>query len=286
MKIDNSLASHLPYGSFTPEGEMYLRGRGLMAGFEFRGLPLESSRQTDLDAAVSRLIEAQRHLGTNHMLQAQFERLPHLDYPERAFSSAAARLIDEERHQQFEAENYWRRLGRLYITMQLESPGRSRVRSAMFGSGSWDANLSVVLAGFRERLAKFQDALGGTIELRKLTPEETFRDLILSVTGRDFPATVPNGPVRLNEIIASERFYGGVAPWVGELHLRPVCITGYPAATMPQMLGVLLRHPGLLTVSARFITLDPVDIQDQLKLEKIFWVREAQGSISTSYCAL
>jgi len=84
--------------------------------------------------------------------------------------------------------------------------------------------------------------------------------------------------VRLNELIACERFYGGVAPCVGELHLRPVCITGYPAQTMPQMLGVLLRHPGLLTVSARFITLDPIDIQDQLKLERLFWVREAQGS--------
>ena len=85
--------------------------------------------------------------------------------------------------------------------------------------------------------------------------------------------------MRLNELIACERFYGGVAPCIGEPHLRPVCITGYPAQTIPQMLGVLLRHPGLPTVSARFITLDPVDVQDQLKLERLFWVREAQGSI-------
>jgi type IV secretory pathway VirB4 component len=149
----------------------------------------------------------------------------------------------------------------------------------MFGSGKWDPSLSLVLARFRERLENFRDALGGTIELRRLTPEETFRDLILCVTGRDFPAAVPNGPVRLNELIACERFYGGMAPCIGELHLRPVCITGYPARTMPQTLGVLLRHPGLLTVSTRFITLDPVDVQDQLKLERLFWVREAQGSI-------
>jgi hypothetical protein len=48
---------------------------------------------------------------------------------------------------------------------------------------------------------------------------------------------------------------------------------------MPQMLAGLLRNPGLLTVSARFICLDPVDTQDALKLERIFWVREAQGSM-------
>ena len=28
-KIDDSLAAVLPYGSFTPEGEIYLRGRGV-----------------------------------------------------------------------------------------------------------------------------------------------------------------------------------------------------------------------------------------------------------------
>ncbi|HEX4209356.1 MAG TPA: hypothetical protein VHY56_03110, partial [Candidatus Binataceae bacterium] len=218
-------------------------------------------------------------LGTNDMVQAIFHRLPHLEYPDRDFPSKAARLIDQERRAQFEAEDYWRMLGRLYITTQIESPNRSRVHSAMFGGGKWDPSLRLVLDRFRERLANFQDALGGTIEPRRLTPEETFRDLILCVTGRDFPAAVPKGPVRLNELIACERFYGGVAPCVGELHLRPVCITGYPAQTMPQMLGVLLRHSGLLTVSARFITLDPVDVQDQLKLERLFWVREAQGSI-------
>jgi type IV secretion system protein TrbE len=279
MKTDDSFASQLPYGSFTPEGEVYLRGKGLMVGFELRGLPLEASSPAQRAAACQRLVEAIRHLGSGYMLQVVSHRLPHLAYPAREFPSAAAGLIDGERRGQFEAENYWRTLSRLYITMQMESPGRSRVHSAMFGSGQWDPSPGLVLARFRERLANFRDALGGTIELRRLTNEETFRDLILCVSGRDFPAIVPRGPVRLNEVIACERFYGGVAPWAGELHLRPVCITGYPAETAPQMLAVLLRQPGLLTVSARFITLDPVDAQDQLELERIFWVREAQGSI-------
>jgi type IV secretory pathway VirB4 component len=120
--------------------------------------------------------------------------------------------------------------------------------------------------------------LGGTIELRRLSAEETFRDLILSVTGKDYPAILPTGYVRLNEVIASERWYGGVAPAVGELHLRPVCVTGYPGATAPQWLALLLRNPGLLTLSARFITLDPVDAQDALRLERLHWVRETKGT--------
>src|SRR5580704_19611337 len=93
MKTDNSLASVVPHGSFTSEGEVYLRGRGLMVGFEFRGLPLESSSPSQLAGAADRMMEAMRHLGTNDMLQAQFHRLPQLAYPDREFPTSAARLI-------------------------------------------------------------------------------------------------------------------------------------------------------------------------------------------------
>jgi type IV secretory pathway VirB4 component len=199
MKTDNSLASVVPYGSFTSEGEVYLRGRGLMVGFEFRGLPLESSSTAQLVSAADRMVEAIRHLGTDDMLQAQFYRLPHhLSYPDREFPSGAARLIDDERRSQFEAENYWRTLSRLYITTQVKSVAQSRIRSALFGSGDWNPHVNQVLQRFRERLMAFQDALGGTIDLRRLSAEETFRDLILAVTGRDFPARLPAGRVRLN----------------------------------------------------------------------------------------
>ena len=182
MKIDDSLASQLPYGGFTPDGEIYLRGRGLTVAYEFRGLPLEASSPAELGAATNRLVKAFCHLGTNDLVQPIFHRLPHLAYPHRDFPSKAARLIDQERRAHFEAEDYWCMLGRLYITTQIESPNSSRVHSAMFGSGKWDPSLNLVFARIRERLANFQDALGGTIELRRLTPEETFRDLILCLT--------------------------------------------------------------------------------------------------------
>ena len=42
MKTDDSLASQLAYGGFTPQGELYLRGRGLTAAFEFRGFATHS----------------------------------------------------------------------------------------------------------------------------------------------------------------------------------------------------------------------------------------------------
>src|SRR5271170_7320402 len=113
MKTDDSLAAIVPYGYFTPEDEVYLRGRGLMVGYELEGLPLEASTSGELANAADRLVEVFRHLGTKDMVQVIFRRLPATEYPARSFTSRAAYLIDQERRRQFEAEQYWRKLSRL-----------------------------------------------------------------------------------------------------------------------------------------------------------------------------
>jgi type IV secretory pathway VirB4 component len=115
LPTDESLAAIVPYGHFTDSGEVYLRGRGLMAAYEMRGLSLEASSRAELAVASEQLVRAFRHLGTNYMVQAIIHRLPATVYPERRFPSRAAWLIDDERRHQFAAENYWRSLCRLYI---------------------------------------------------------------------------------------------------------------------------------------------------------------------------
>ncbi len=282
IPTDDSLGAVVPYGHFTDEGEVYLRGRGLMRAYEMHGLSVEASSKQELAAAVQRLVGAFSHLGTNDMVHAMFHRLPATEYPERRFPSRAARLIYEERRKQFEAEHYWWTLKRLYITTQDESALKSRTRSALFSAGGSASTPSFELKRqrFNQRLTSVEDAAAGTLGLRRLSKLATFRDLILCITGRVYPAILPTGNARLNEIIASERWYGGVEPWVGDLHLRPVCITAYPAETIPQMLAVLLRHPGQMTLCARFICQDPHDTQEQLQLERTFWVRAQLGSLT------
>lgn len=101
----------------------------------------------------------------------------------------------------------------------------------------------------------------------------------MAVTYHDYPATLPDPSVRLNEVVGCERFIGGMAPFINGYHLRPLCITGYPAQTVPQILAMLLRHTGRMTVSARFICLDPYDAREQLELERKHWHREILGSV-------
>jgi type IV secretion system protein VirB4 len=273
------LAAVLPYGHFIGDGEIYLRGRGLLVGSEFHGLSLESDSDQHTRAAAQRLARAVSHFGTGEMLQCIFYRLPATRYPSRRFPAKTARLVDDERRQRFEAGEYWRTVNRIYFTHQFESPLKNRAKATFFSAeGSTKTSIELHRERFHQRLTGFRDAAG--LELTPLNTAQIFRDLILSITGRDYPAVPPSGQVRLNEVVSSERWYGGVAPWIGDLHMRPVCVTAYPAETIPQMLGALLRHPGQMTLCARFICQDPHDTQEQLQLERTFWVRAQLGSLT------
>jgi len=278
IPVDKSLGALVPYGHFIDDGEVYLRGRGLMVGYELHGLSIEASSEQQAAAAAQRLARAMSYFGTNDMLHCIFYRLPATRYPSRRFPSRAARMVDDERRGRFEAGNYWQNRARFYITRQFESAIRSRTKAVLFSSSEISAaSLELQRERFHQCLTGFEDACG--LPLDRLGRAKVFRDLILSITGRDYPAIPPSGQARLNEIVSSERWYGGVAPWVGDLHMRPVCITGYPAETVPQMLAVLLRHPGQMTLSIRFICQDPHDTHEQLQLERTFYVRAQLGSL-------
>ena len=106
--IDRSLAAVLPYGHFVDDGEIYLRGKGLMVGYEMHGMSVEGSSQRETEAQAQRLGRAISHFGSNDMLQCIFQRRPAIDYPERRFTSRAARMLDQERRQQFAEQKYWR----------------------------------------------------------------------------------------------------------------------------------------------------------------------------------
>ncbi|HVN90977.1 MAG TPA: hypothetical protein VMT61_14270 [Candidatus Binataceae bacterium] len=280
--VDDSLGAVVPYGAFLDdEGDIDLRGWGTMRSYGLRGFSPESTSSAEIAAASIRLAAALGQLGTNDMLHVIYHRLPATNYPERALPTRAAQLIDAERRAQFTAENYWLVLGRLYLTHQHESALAGGVKAKVFASGqtSMQPRRELMQSRTRQLWANFEDAAADTLDLQRLTPQEIIGDLALIVTGKDYAPLVPAAGVRLNEIISSERWYGGVAPWVGELHMRPVCITAYPAATVPQMLAGLLRHTGRMTLSIRFISQDAQDTQEQLQLERTYWVRAQLGSL-------
>jgi type IV secretion system protein TrbE len=277
----DSLAAVVPYRSLPKEGEADLRGNGVMIGYELRGPSPESSTLADVASASRQLAAAFMHLGTGDMVHVIYHRQPAPEPPERTFPSHAAALVHAEHRAQFAAESHWLTPTRLYLTHQYEPPTQSIIRAALFAaSGPQRQGRHELLREYAlSRFAAFEDAAASAILLRRLSNVELFRDLLMCVTYHDYPALLPAPQVRLNEVIGCERFYGGVQPYINGFHLRPVCITAYPTYTVPQILAVLLRHPGRMTVSARFICNDTYDAQQQLRLERQHWNRDIIGSV-------
>lgn len=281
-KRERSLASLLPYGHFEGNNLVYLRGKGLLAGYNLTGLSVESNNDAQIAAASTRLARSIATWGTGDMLHVVNYRLPASDYPRHSYPSAAATMLDEERRQRFYTGDYFTTRTRLYVTRRMESPLHAGIKGAIFSTASGGSSLTLQRVHLEESLTSFVEAAG--LPLERLDQTDIFRDLILSVTGRDLPAHPPAGRLRLNELVSAERVYGGLQPAVGELHIRPICITGYPTETQPQMLATLLRHHGQMTISARFITQDIHDTRDHLSAESGHWHRMRLGSIIDMAC--
>jgi hypothetical protein len=92
--IDDSLPTIIPYRQFQSgvEGEVDLRGNGVMLGYELRGPSPESSSLADVAQRSRQFAAALLHLGTGDMLHIINHRLPAPEPPERSFPSRAAAL--------------------------------------------------------------------------------------------------------------------------------------------------------------------------------------------------
>jgi type IV secretion system protein TrbE len=278
---DDSLPAALPYRGFLPDGCLDLRGNGITVAYELAGPSPEVSDLADLASRSRQLAGAMVHLGTGDMVQVIYHRQPAPEPSARQFTHRAAALVDAERRAQFAAESHWLTPTRLYLSHQFDPPVRSWLRTLLFATnGPRRQTRNELLREYAlNRFAAFEDAAAGAVGLRRLSDLETFRDLMLNVVCHDYPAALPEPHVRLNDIIGCERFVGGLKPYVNGFHLRPVCITAYPAMTVPQILAVLLRQPGRMTICARFICRDAYDAKRDLEDEKKHWNREILGTV-------
>jgi type IV secretion system protein VirB4 len=281
MSKAHYLSEVIPYRSFVDEGFIDLRGDGIATGFDMSGPSPEVDDGFSLTNRVRQFAAALLHLGTRDSVHILFHRTPAPMPPPREFQHRAAAMVDEQRRAQFAAENYWINTSHLYLSHHYEQPFTAMFRAALLTTqGPERQSQQALLQEYAiRRFASFQDTAETAVGLRRLRNVEMFRDLIHTVTYRDFAAMMPEPHVRLNQIIALDRQIGGTAPFINGYYLKPVCLYMYPAYTAPQILAVLLRQPGEMTIGARFLAYDPYDAQRELEIEKHHWNREIMGTL-------
>ncbi|SIT14146.1 type IV secretion system protein VirB4 [Thalassolituus maritimus] len=261
------LADWLPWAGLVATGVVLNKDGSFQRTARFRGPDLDSATQGELIATSARLNNALRRLGSGWALFVEAERLQAAGYPQSEFPEPLSWLMDEERRAAFE-EDHSHFESAYHLTLVYLPPEESLARATSLVY----ENTSRQVANWRERLDAFTaetdrvfDLLDGVMpELAWLDDSETLTYLHGTVSTRRHPVAVPETPFHLDALLADSPLTGGLAPMLGEVHLRVATVRGFPTSTWPGILDDLNRLGFGYRWSTRFLCLDKAEAEREL----------------------
>ncbi|MEW6344200.1 MAG: conjugal transfer protein TrbE [Paraburkholderia sp.] len=277
------LADWLPWAGLIAPGVVLNKDGSFQRTARFRGPDLDSATQGELIATTARLNNALRRLGSGWALFIDAERRPAADYPRSDFPEALSWLVDEERRAAFEQTGSHYESG-YHLTLVYLPPEESRARAAKL----LYENTPTSGVDWRERLAAFVaetdrvfDLLDGVMpEIAWLDDSETLTYLHATISTRRFPLAVPQVPFHLDALLADSALIGGLAPMLGDQHLRVVTVRGFPISTWPGLLDDLNRLGFAYRWSTRFLCLDKAEAEKELTRLRRQWFAKRKNVIA------
>jgi type IV secretion system protein TrbE len=275
-----SLADHLPWAALVAPGIILNKDGSFSACVRFRGPDLESSTSEELMAVRARLNNMLKRLGTGWCLHMEARRRVADPYPNCNIDNSIAWLVDQERRALFDATGSSFETDHV-ATLTWLPPQDDARRAETFLFENRVANIR----DWRETLALFQREIGILVDLmadalpeaRLMSDEETLTYLHACISTKDHNVGVPETPVFLDCQLADAALEGGIAPKLGDQHLRVVGVRGFPAKTLPGLLDALGRLPFTYRWVARWIALDKAGAETELLRLRKRWFAKRKG---------
>ena len=256
------LADFLPWAALVAEGVILNKDGSLQRTARFRGPDLDSATPSELVAVSGRLNNALRRLGSGWAVFVEAQRLPSRDYPLSEFSDPVSALVDAERRAQFEdASRHFESSYFLTFVWMPPLDDTSRAGRWLYEDAP-DSGLNPQehVESFTARTDRLLDLLDGFMpEAAWLSDEETLTFLHSTVSTRRQRVRMPETPMHLDALLADNALVGGLAPRLGDAHLRSLSIIGFPTATWPGLLDELNSQPFEYRWVTRAICLDKTD---------------------------
>ncbi|AZS21603.1 conjugal transfer protein TrbE [Caulobacter sp. FWC26] len=258
------LADFLPWAALVAPGVVLNKDGGFQRTAEFRGPDLDSATDAEVAAVAARLNGALRRLGSGWAIFVEARRDPSAAYPDSRFPDPMSALVDAERRADFQdsGEHFE---SRYFLTLSFLPPAEQRGRiERLFveGRAGRDVDWRAELAAFIDRSGRLLALLDGLMpQLAWLDDPATLRFLHGTVsTGRQGVA-VPETPIHLDSLLATEPLTGGLEPRLGRAHLRVLTLVGFPPSTTPGLLDDLNRLAFAYRWSTRALCLDKAAAQ-------------------------
>jgi type IV secretion system protein VirB4 len=277
------LADWLPWAGLVAPGVVLNKDGSFQRTARFRGPDLDSATQGELIATSARLNNALRRLGSGWALFVDAERREAADYPESVFPEPLSWLVDEERRAAFE-EDASHFESSYHLTLLYLPPEESTARAARL----LYENKRTEGVDWRERLEAFvseTERLFGLLE--GVMPEASWLDdtqtltyLHGCVSTRRHAVAVPEVAMHLDALLADQPLVGGLAPMLGNQHLRVLSVRGFPASTWPGLLDDLNRLGFAYRWSTRFLCLDKAEAEKELRRLRRQWFAKRKNIVA------
>jgi type IV secretion/conjugal transfer VirB4 family ATPase len=272
------LSDFLPWAAMIAPGIILNKDGSFLRIARFRGPDLDSATQAELIATSARLNSALKRLGTGWAIYVEAQRKPSPGYPiSDGFADPVSALVDEERRDLFEGGDVTQPnfTSAYYLTLQWLPPAddTSKASSLLYEGGAQGVATAVDhLDDFERDTGRVLDMIEGVMpEAAWLSPAETLSYIHSTISTHDQRITLPETPMHLDALLADEMLVGGLAPQLGDKHLRCLSITGFPASTVPGMLDELNRLGFAYRWTTRAICLDKVSAQRMLTRIRRLW---------------
>lgn len=254
-----ALCDYLPWAALVAPGVVLNKDGSFQRTARFRGPDLDSAGDAEVAAVAARLNGALRRLGSGWALFVEARRDPVLAYPDGAFADPVSGLVDAERRAQFEADGVHFESRYFLTVVYLPPVDRAGRLEGLFIEGRADTRLDwrAELKEFVDQTDRLLALLDGLMPLAAwLNDAETLSFLHGAVTTDRQGVRVPETPMQLDALLATQPLDGGLEPRLGGAHLRVLTIVGFPSATWPGLLDDLNRLAFPYRWTTRAICLD------------------------------
>ena len=256
------LADFLPWAALAAPGVVLNKDGSFQRTARIRGPDLDSATPAELMAVTARLNSALRRLGSGWAIFVEAQRLPAMDYPQSHFPDPLSALVERERREQFQAAgaHFEGRYFRPLVGMPPAEDARRAENLLYEGQAAAGLDPFEHLKGFIERTERILHLVEGFMpEAAWLGDGATLSYLHSCISTRSQQVRVPETPMYLDALLADEPLAGGLAPRLGDHHLRTLTLSGFPSVTFPGILDELNRQAFAYRWSTRAIMLDKTD---------------------------
>ncbi|MBO9707452.1 MAG: conjugal transfer protein TrbE [Caulobacter sp.] len=270
----SGLADYLPWAALVAPGVVLNKDGSFQRTAAFRGPDLDSISDGEVAAVAARVNNVLRRLGSGWAMFVEARRDPALAYPDSDFPDPVSALVDHERRAAF-LEQGAHFESRYYLTLlYLPPPERTGTLGGLFIEGRAEGGLDwrAELAGFVERTGRVLALVEGLMpQAQWLDDAATLTFLHGAICTRRQAVGVPQTPMYLDALLATQALDGGLEPRLGEAHLRVLTIVGFPGSTVPGLLDDLNRLAFSYRWTSRAIFLDKVQAQGLLTKIRRQW---------------